>query len=394
MRRSTRVLLLSLALLVAVGGAQALPAQSILGAGGLGIPVESLDAQARALGSVGLSLLEASLLPTDPTASFGLVLPTVAVSLQHTWSTTSYGADEMTGRVVRFPMIGLAYPVVRFEGMAFLTFGGFMDQDWAVREEGTVDLGGQSIPTRDTYGSEGGISSLKLGWAQRLGERFVVAGSLGTYTGEVTRTFIRALDTLDVVSDVSPYIDGGRWNFTGPTGTLGVMWDPVEIVRVSGSVTWSGTLKANPSEETKGDAEEFQPPLEFRVGAAASLTTRLAATANLSYSDWSGSGGIDPSAMTGANWSFGAGLEWGGARLGDRSMPLRFGYRRTDLPFRLGEDDPVESILAAGIGINLRQIGTISLARVDVAVERGSRDAGTLSETFTRMTVTLRLAGG
>jgi hypothetical protein len=120
----------------------------------------------------------------------------------------------------------------------------------------------------------------------------------------------------------------------------------------------------------------------------------LSATANLSYSDWSGSGGIDPSAMTGANWSFGAGLEWGGASLGGRSIPLRLGYRRTDLPFRFGADDPVESVLAAGIGFNLRQLGTISLARMDLAVERGSRDAGSLSEAFTRMTVTLRMAGG
>lgn len=394
MRRSTRGLLLTLALLVAVGGAQPLPAQSILGVGGLGIPVESLDAQARALGSVGLSLLDASLLPTDPTAFFGLLLPTVTATMQTTWSSTSYGGEELIGRTVRFPAIGLAYPVVRFEGMAFLTFGGFLDQAWAVMEEGTIDLGGQSVATRDTYGSEGGISSLKLGWAQRLGERLVVGGSLGTYVGEVTRTFVRVLEPLAVTTNVSSYVDGGRWNFTGPTGTLGVMWDPTEIVRVAGSVTWSGTLKANPSEDTKGDAERFQPPLEFRVGTAASLTTRLSAMANLSYSDWSGSGGIDPSAMTGANWSFGAGLEWGGARLGDRSIPLRFGYRRTDLPFRLGADDPVESVLAAGIGFNLRQLGTISLARMDLAVERGSRDAGTLSEAFTRMTVTLRLAGG
>jgi len=356
--------------------------------------VESLDAQARALGSVGLSLLEASLIPTDPTAFFGLVLPTVSATMQTTWSTTSYGAEELTGRTVRFPAIGLAYPVVRYGGMAFLTFGGFLDQGWVVREEGTVDLGGESVATRDTYGSEGGISSLMLGWAQRLGERLVVGGSVGTYTGEVTRTFVRALDTVAVASDVSSYIDGGRWNFNGPTGTLGVLWNPVEIVRVAGSVTWSGTLKASPSEETKGEAESFQPPLELRVGAAASLTTRLAATANLSYSNWSGSGGIDPSAMTGANWSFGAGLEWGGARLGDRSMPIRFGYRRTDLPFRFGEENPVESVLAAGFGINLRQIETLSLARMDLALERGSRNAGPVSETFTRMTVTLRLAGG
>ncbi len=80
--------------------------------------------------------------------------------------------------------------------------------------------------------------------------------------------------------------------------------------------------------------------------------------------------------------------------MGARSLPLRLGYRHTDLPFRPGDDDPVESVLAAGIGINLRQIGTLSLARMDLAVERGSRDAGSFSEAFTRMTVTLRLAGG
>jgi hypothetical protein len=338
--------------------------------------------------------MEASLLPTDPTAFYELIFPTVAATMQTTWSSTAHGGEELTGRTVRFPAIGLAYPVVKYGGMAFLTFGGFMDQAWAVREEGTIDLGGQSVSTRDTYGSEGGISSLKLGWAQRLGARLVVGGSVGTYTGEVTRTFIRALDTVAVASDVSSYVDGGRWNFNGPTGTLGVMWDATDIVRVGGSVTWSGTLKASPSEETKGDAERFQPPLVLRVGAAASLTTRLAATANLSYSDWSGSGGIDPSAMTGANWSFGAGLEWRGARLGDRSLPIRLGYRRTDLPFRFGEENPVESVLAAGFGFNLRQIETISLARMDLALERGSRNAGPVSETFTRMTVTLRLAGG
>ncbi len=394
MRRSRRTLLLSLALLIAMGGAQALPAQSILGAGGLGIPVESLDAESRALGSVGLSLLEASLLPTDPTAFFGLVLPTVSATLQTTWSSTSSGEEELTGTTVRFPAIGVAYPVVKFRGMAFLTFGGFMDQAWAVREEGTIDLGGQSVATKDYYGSEGGISSLKLGWAQRLGGKLVVGGSIGTYMGEVTRTFVRSLEPVAVTTDVTQYVDGGLWNFTGPTGTLGVLWVPIELVRVAGSVTWSGTLKAHPSEDTKGDAESFQPPLEFRVGAATSLTTRLGVMANLSYSDWSGSGGIDPSAMTGANWSFGAGLKWEGARLGARSIPIRLGYRRTDLPFRLGEDDPVESVLAAGIGINLRQVGTISLARMDVAVERGSRDAGPIFETFTRMTVTLRLAGG
>jgi hypothetical protein len=353
-----------------------------------------MDAQARALGSVGLSLLDASLLPTDPTAAYGLLLPTASATMQQAWSTTSLGEGDVSGSAVRFPMIGLAYPIPRYSGMAFLTFGGYLDQDWSARKESTIDLAGESVATRDQYYSDGTISSLKLGWAQRMGEKMVVAGSIGTYTGEITRTFIRSLDTLTVGKDVSSYVDGGRWAFTGPTGTLGVLWDPVDIVRIGGSVTWSGTLKAKPSAETKGDAQEFKPPLEFRVGAAASLTSQLAATASLSYRDWSASSGVDPSSLTGANWSVGAGLDWGGARLGDRSLPVRVGYRRTDLPFRLGDENPVESVMAAGLGFNLRQFESISLARMDVALERGSRDAGPLSETFTRLTVSLRLAGG
>jgi hypothetical protein len=53
----------------------------------------------------------------------------------------------------------------------------------------------------------------------------------------------------------------------------------------------------------------------------------------------------------------------------------------------------VESALGGGIGVLLARAGDIPLARVDVAVERGRREGGSLGEDFWRTTLTFRAAG-
>jgi hypothetical protein len=64
-----------------------------------------------------------------------------------------------------------------------------------------------------------------------------------------------------------------------------------------------------------------------------------------------------------------------------------------ELPFRFRDEDPVEKVFSGGIGLNITQVEQLVLAGVDLAVERGSRDAGTLSESFWRATLTFRVAG-
>ena len=395
MSASTRRLthpILGLALLLAPG---TLTAQSILGTQGLGFSLEPMDARARALGSVGTGLFGGSLTPLDPASATGLLIPTANLTLQPYWTDGSMDGESLVGQGMRFPLVGIAYPVSALNGMVSLTYGGYMDQRWEVLVEGTEFLSGEPISVTNLYRSEGGISTFRLGWAQRFGRSLSLSAGAGYHTGSVTRTFVRGFDSVSVGTvEIKAYSDGGKWQYGGPTGSIGAVWDPLEFLRVSGSVSWNGKLEAEPSTATSGAAASYDLPTEFRVGASGVLTPRLSLSLGMSYADWKPSPeGLAAETVAGAIMSFGGGIEWQGSGLGSRTIPLRLGMRRSALPFRLDGADPTETILSGGVGLNLTQADEFVLAGVDMALERGSREAGSYSEDFWRGTITFRVSG-
>ena len=52
-----------------------------------------------------------------------------------------------------------------------------------------------------------------------------------------------------------------------------------------------------------------------------------------------------------------------------------------------------ESAITGGLGMNLLESEDLLLARADFGLERGKRDAGSFSEDFWRLSVTLRVTG-
>jgi hypothetical protein len=372
-----------------------LSAQSILGTRGLGLPLEPMNARARALGSVGVGLLGGNLNPMELASSTSLLIPTVNFTLQPHWGSGSLDGESLDSQGMRFPLIGLAYPVSELNGMVTLTFGTFMDQRWKIQEQDTEVLDGVPTPVTNTFKSEGGIAALKLGWAQRLGPSLSVAVSAGFHTGSVTRTYIRTFDSLAAVTpEMVAFTDGGKWQYGGPTAGVGAVWDPSDFLRFGGSITWSGELDADPSDETKGERASYAIPTVFRLGASGVLTPRLSMTLGMSFADWTSTeDGLEPGTVAGGVWSVGGGLEWEGSSFGSRTLPIRLGVRRSDLPFLFGGDQPTETVLTGGFGLNLTQAEQFVLAGVDLAVERGRRKAGALSEEFWRGSVTFRVSG-
>jgi hypothetical protein len=114
----------------------------------------------------------------------------------------------------------------------------------------------------------------------------------------------------------------------------------------------------------------------------------------MSYADWKPSPeGLGAETVAGAVMSFGGGIEWQGGGFGSRTLPIRLGMRRSDLPFLLNGEKPIETLFSGGVGLNLTQAESFVLAGVDMAVERGSREAGAFSEDFWRATFTFRVSG-
>ena len=368
--------------------------QTLLNSGGIGAPIEPLNARVRGLGGVGPGLFHSMVLPGEPGAALDLVVPTVTMTMQPTWGAFSVGDTGGDLQATRFPVIGVSYPV-GLDNVVMVSFGGVFDQRWAVTESSQAFIGGKNVPTEDRFVSDGGVSALRLGWVRRLSPDVGLGASVGIYTGQVTRTFTRTFDTLSVANPIAPFTERGQWRYSGPLVTINGVWDPVDVLRVAGSLAWSGDLEASPVDDADGLAQDFNMPVEFRFGASALLSPGLILHGGFSTADWSGTGeSLNDVSTTGRAKSLGIGVEWELFDFWAGALPLRFGYRRTDLPFKLDDADPLETVFSVGWSFIMARVGTVPLASFDFALEFGDRNAGALSEDFKRLTVTLSLSGG
>ena len=371
--------------------------QSILGTGGLGIRTEPLDAVQRALGGVGPAAGTASVLPGEPTASLDLLAPSVTFTVQSTWGDYTLGPEEGDFRGTRFPILGFAYPLGTHSVLT-VTAGSVFDQRWTAVTEGTIDVSGESIPITDTFRSDGGVSALRVGFARRLSTTFAVGASAGIYGGQVSRTFNRSfdrgLDSLEVVIQIAPYNDAGRWTYSGPVASVSASWDPADVVQLGASLGWSGTISGEPVGITEGGTIEVAAPLEIRVAATTILSPTLSLAVSLSTANWADLGNPEVDALAvGRITSLGAGLQWRVGNFWAGELPLRVGYRRTELPFLFRGERAAENTISGGFSIAMAQALGIPLATVDVALEIGSRSAGELDEKFRRLTFTVRVGG-
>ncbi len=381
--------------LVGLPGAAA--GQSLLSTGGLGVRSEPLDAVQRALGGVGVANGPASILPTDPTASLDLLAPTVSFSVQPTWGDYTVGSEEGDFQGTRFPILGLAYPL-GIRSVLTVTSGSVFDQRWGAVTEGSVEIGGESVPVTDAFESDGGLSAMRVGYARRLSNTLALGASLGVYRGHVDRSFNRSfnrqLDSLDVVNQISPFGDAGRWTYSGPVASVSASWDPTEVVQLGASLAWSGHISGEPVGTTAADAIEVTPPLEIRVAATTILSPALSVTAGVSTANWSDLGGPAFDALAvGRVTSYGAGLQWTAREFWAGDLPFRLGYRHTGMPFRFRGETATESTFSGGFSVVMAQALGIPLATFDAAVEVGSRTAGELDESFRRLTFTVRVGG-
>lgn len=383
------------AAVVCMAGPVALEAQSLSAAEGLGAPIEALDARARALGGIGIGLSTAGLVNTDPAAMADLFIPSLDFSLQTSWVNVNENgqASEFTG--TRFPVIGVTYPIVNM-GVFSLSFGSVLDQGFRVANSSTISLEGTGSQAKvtDEFFSEGGISALRFGFARRINQTFAVGGTVGTYTGDVTRTFTRSFDSLLVETSVPDFTVGGQWRYSGLVSSLGASADLGGIVRVAGSVNFGGTLDAKPTDDTDGAATSFAMPTEMRMGASALLSDRLSLNLGLTRADWTELGqgytGVDGHSVT----AFGGGLELSGSTVLGKASSLRLGYHNSGLPFGpTGVASPSDSYFAAGLGMDLLTSGPLVVAGADFSLERGTRDIGSISEDYWRFAVSLRMSG-
>lgn len=383
---------LAAALFLVPAGAQA---QSLLSAYSFGTPMEALGARDLALGGIGVGLPGTSLAPNDPTSGADLALPAVVFTTQNTWNSSTEAQGVSSSTAARFPIIGVQYPV-RGIGTFSLSLSSVLDQTWNVSREELITLDGAATQARvtDDFVSEGGISTLRVGISRRLLPYLTVGATVGSYIGNVNRSLLRSFDSLEVETAVPPFEQRGEWGYSGAIASFGATADIPGVARFSGAVALGGTLDAKPSDATNGEPFSLSMPTEYRFGATALLSSELYLTGGLVYADWTDTSQGLLSSSAGSALRVGGGIEWGGASILGKRSDLRLGYRRSDLPFfASGASGGTESVLSSGVSLNLFETGGATLARADLALERGNRESGSVSEDFWRFSATVRVSG-
>lgn len=381
-------LTVGLALLVLAPG---LDAQSVFNAAGLGVPSEALDGRSRAMGSMGIGLPGGAFMPTDPAALARLGVATGVFANQPSWvDYSAEGGPSGSFQGNRFPLMGLAYPV--FNGMASLQVGSFLDQNYTDSRTGTVDLSTETVATNDEFVQDGSVSNLNLGYARRLGTDVSVGLTVGRYAGTMVRTLTRTFGE-EIAADVNSYVESGRWGYSGYHLTAGASATLTDRYHVAASVQIPSDLDAEAQEGTDGADRTFSLPIQYRAGVSATYGPVLFG-ASAVLADWSDTeADLTGSVQAGSANGYGLGVEFSRARLWGRDAPLRFGYRRSTLPFSFDADEVTERIYSGGFGLALNRTNDITLASVDLALERGRRWAGGIAENFWRATLSFQAAG-
>ena len=372
-------------------GAGQVSGQSVFNAAGLGVPSEALDGRARSLGNLGIGLPGPGFIPTDPAAAGRLTLATGVIASQPSWvEYSTSGTESGSFQANRFPLLGVAYPI--FQGMASIQIGSFLDQRYTESSVGSVDLSTGTVPTLDEFVQNGSVSNVNLGYSRLFGRDIAAGLGVGRYAGSVVRTLTRTFEDGST-GDVDSYVEEGRWSYTGHHLTAGVSTGLGDNVHVAASVQIPTALDASASDETEGADRTYDLPVQYRFGASATYGTLLF-TGSAVLADWSGAqDALTGAVQAGSANGFGVGLEFSRARLWGRDAPLRFGFRRTGLPFSFGSDDVIERIMSGGVGLALNTTNDVVLAAVDLAIERGRRSGMGVVEKFWRATVSFKASG-
>jgi hypothetical protein len=372
-------------MMVLSSGTIGLSAQQPLTAIGLGYPVEPIDGRSAALGGTGIGLLGSTYSLRSPAdllehteAGFSLSLASEAVTLE----------DDRSLRTGRERFTNIRALVPFSDWTASIAFGGVFDQDWSARFLDTLVLADGSVPFEEAREHDGGISTVDVSLARRLGP-FGLGVSAQRLTGSLRQTFFRAFEAP--IGQAPALADAGGaqevayrgWRVKG-----GASIRIADRLLIGGSMSLATTLTGT-VQDTTATTTDFDFPVMYEIGGSFRLVDELLITAAAGRAPWADTGAVGEYISHDVTW-VGGGIEFGGLMFLGGRLPLRFGVRRSDLPFSLGVDSITENAFTGGFGWEFQE----GLATADLSLEVGSRGDTTgtnIQESFTRMTLTLSL---
>ncbi len=370
-----------LALLLPASAAAQTPITGI----GLGYPVHPIDGRAAALGATGLGIMGSSFSLLNPADLTQHEMPGFALSFHAEGAELKGGADPVNTGRQRFNLVRAVAPFGDWS--AGIGFGGAFDQDWSVRFRDTLILEDGTVPFEETREHDGGISTIDLSLAREFGP-IAIGFSAQRNVGSLRQSFSRAFDPPTGDAPSLGAAGGGQLiSFKGWRFRPGAAIEVADRYMLSGVLSFGSQLTATPNEGE--DIGSVDLPLGIQIGGSVRAVEGIMIAGSFGWEGWSSVGDILDSTSHDVT-SFGGGIEYDRMRLLGGEFPLRFGARRTQLPFSYSDRALVEKAITGGFGWIFQN----GLAEANVAMDFGSRgqfDVDGVEESFRRLTVSFAL---
>ena len=378
--RVTSVALAALVLAPASALAQ-VPASAV----GLGYPVFPTDGRSSGLGGTTLGLLGETFSLGNPADMAQHANPGFALSFNAEGADIEGGGETLSTGRHRFNLVRAIAP---FSDWAVgIAFGSAFDQDWSARFQDTLVLADGSVPFEETREHDGGISTIDVSLARRVGS-LDVGVTASRWIGSLRQTFSRLFeDPIGDAPSLNPSGGTQSLSYKGWRFQAGAAFEVEDRFRVSGTLFFGSTLTATPD----GDAPlgEVDLPTSFLIGASARPVSNVILAGSYGRSSWSSVQDIGGSTSQDIE-RFGGGLEYEGLDLLGGDFPVRIGYRRSGLPFSRTGDGVQERALTTGFGWIFRD----GVAQLDMSLDVGTRGDLEITgseESFRRLTVSFAL---
>ncbi|HEX9690818.1 MAG TPA: hypothetical protein VGA22_01840 [Gemmatimonadales bacterium] len=352
---------------------------SVYGVSGLGYPSSAWSARSRALGGSTGVLDQTSAVNPASAAGFRVLGMSLAGGSQF----RSYEIDGTSVEGLRSTRISLAILGGPMGGspIAFsLSFASYLDRTYDVATTDTIVLRGDSVGIADRRISDGGIADVRgaVGWY--LSDRLWIGAGLHLLSGSTREIQARTYDT-DLYANM---IRTGDIAYRGIGFSAGVMASPASWLQTGVSVRAAGSLSAS---TRAADIATSPMPREINFGLTLAPARTVRVSGAVAHRTWSrASGGLfAPGVQAFDTWEVGTGVEL--PPLVGSVLPLRLGFRYTQLPFSPATDQPREIVFAGGTGFDF----AAGRATMDLTLERVARDGAGAAERAWQWQVELRV---
>jgi hypothetical protein len=275
------------------------------------------------------------------------------------------GGANSTGR----SRVSVLQAVVPIGAWAFgFGFSQELDLDWTVLVSDTLRTGFGTFPFEERREHNGALSSVNFSALRRIGPIDDPNNNIGFAAGEA------------------------RWGFKSYRLRGGLAGRIPRIATFSAVVSWTSRLEAE--RDTAAAAvplRTFDMPLEIALGSSVRVSESFLVTAAGGWKGWSNT---DVSSLDFASadvWWLGGGVEYSNLTLLGIPLPLRVGYRFSDLPFyETGFEQLTESAFTFGFGTSFAG----GASRFDLGMEvgkRGDLERTGSEESYTRFSISLSL---